>query len=73
MPSARQPVGESAPGATLEKALASEPQKVGIGGTAIQAPVKAHAQLIGREESAGLCKEIQYFAFRHRARSVFES
>ena len=73
MPSAREPIGESAPLSTFEKALAGEALEVGVGRTAIQAPVKPHAQLIRSEESAGLRKEVQYFAFRHRARSVFES
>ena len=69
MPSARQAVGESAPLSAFEKALAGEAVKVGVGGTAIQTPVKAHAQLIGREEPASLRKEIQDFAFCHRART----
>jgi len=72
MPSAREPVGESAPGSTFEKALAGEALKVRVGGTAIQAPVKADAQLIRCEESTGLRKEVQDFAFRHRARTFSE-
>ena len=73
MPSARQLVGESAPRSAFEKALAGEALKVGVSRTAIKAPVKSHAQLIGGEECAGLRKEIQDFAFRHGAGSVFET
>lgn len=47
--------------------------KVGVGGTAIKPPMEPHAQLIGGEESTGLSKEVQDFAFGHRARILFES
>jgi len=72
MPTAREAVGESAPRSAFEKALAGEALEVGVGGTAIQAPMKAHAQLIGGEESASLREEIQYFAFCHRAQTGFQ-
>jgi len=35
MPSAREPVGESAPGSAFEKALAGETLEVGVSGTAL--------------------------------------
>ena len=72
MPSARQPVRESAPGTAFQKALARQSLKVGVSGTAVEPPMKPHAQLIGGEETAVLSKEIQYFAFRHGARILLD-
>lgn len=49
----------------LQQALSSQPQQVAINGPAIRSWGKLQQNIVGPQESIGVGKDLQDFAFRH--------